>query len=265
MTVAAIIVAAGRGTRAGGGEPKQWRSLAGQSVLAHSVAAFAHLPRVVVVLHPDDMARGVAEFRGRVILVAGGGTRSESVLNALESLEFSGVGRVLFHDGARPFASAALIGRVAAALDHAPAAAPALPVTDALWTGAGGCVTGIADRAGLYRAQTPQGFRLGAILAAHRAHPGGSAAALQRTVRPENALYGGPARGAGSPARPEACAGRHGRGRQPAALPRGGQKGAGTAFGHAAYAFAHPGRAILPLPLRRCIKCISAIRPALIF
>ena len=80
-------------------------------------------------------------------------------------------------------------------------------------------------------------------------HPGGGAAALQRTVRPENALYGGPARGAGGPARPEACAGRHGRSRQPAALPRGGQKGAGTAFGHAAYAFAHPGRAILPLPL----------------
>lgn len=172
---AVVIVAAGRGTRAGAGEPKQWRALAGKSVLARTVAAFAGFPRIVVVLHPDDMARGVAEFRGRVTLVAGGDTRRESVLNALESLEFSGAERVLIHDGARPFAAPALIARVAAALDHAPAAAPALPVTDALWTGAGGRVTDVADRAGLYRAQTPQGFRLGAILAAHRAHPGGGA------------------------------------------------------------------------------------------
>ena len=172
---AVVIVAAGRGTRAGGAEPKQWRPLAGQSVLARSVAAFAGFPRIVVVLHSDDMARGVAEFGGRATLVAGGATRSASVRNALESLAFSGVDRVLIHDGARPFASAALIARVTAALDHAPAAAPALGVTDALWTGAGGRVTGAADRAGLFRAQTPQGFHFAAILAAHRAHPGGAA------------------------------------------------------------------------------------------
>jgi 2-C-methyl-D-erythritol 4-phosphate cytidylyltransferase/2-C-methyl-D-erythritol 2,4-cyclodiphosphate synthase len=172
---AVVIVAAGRGTRAGGAEPKQWRPIAGQSVLARSVAAFAGFRRVVVVLHPDDMARGVAEFRGRVTLVAGGETRSASVRNALESLEFSGVSRVLIHDGARPFVSAALVGRVIGALGRAPAAAPALGVTDALWTGTGGRVTGVADRAGLYRAQTPQGFHFGAILAAHRAHPGGAA------------------------------------------------------------------------------------------
>ncbi|MEI2804741.1 bifunctional 2-C-methyl-D-erythritol 4-phosphate cytidylyltransferase/2-C-methyl-D-erythritol 2,4-cyclodiphosphate synthase [Albidovulum sp.] len=172
---AVVIVAAGRGTRAGGAEPKQWHPLAGQSVLARSVAAFAGFPRIVVVLHSDDMARGVAEFGGRVTLVAGGATRSASVRNALESLAFSGVDRVLIHDGARPFVPAALIGRVTAALDHAPAAAPALGVTDALWTGSGGRVTGVADRAGLFRAQTPQGFHFAAILAAHRAHPGGAA------------------------------------------------------------------------------------------
>ena len=74
-----------------------------------------------------------------------------------------------------PFASRALIGRVLAALDHHPGAAPALPVTDALWTGAGGRVTGLQPRDGLFRAQTPQGFRFPAILAAHRAHPGGAA------------------------------------------------------------------------------------------
>lgn len=172
---AVVIVAAGRGTRAGGGEPKQWRPVAGVPLLERSVAAFAGFPRIVVVLHPDDMARGVAAFGGRVTLVAGGATRSESVRNALESLEFSGMNRVLVHDGARPFASPALIGRVMAALDRFPAAAPALAVTDALWTGAGGLVTGLADRAGLFRAQTPQGFHLRAILAAHRAHPGGAA------------------------------------------------------------------------------------------
>lgn len=175
MTVAAIIVAAGRGTRAGGGEPKQWRSLAGQSVLAHSVAAFAHLPRVVVVLHPDDMARGVAEFGGRVTLVAGGANRSDSVRNALEALDGAGVTRVLIHDGARPLVDRALIDRVIAALDDVPAAAPAVPVTDALWRGAADRVTGTQDREGLFRAQTPQGFRFDAILAAHRAHPEGAA------------------------------------------------------------------------------------------
>ncbi len=172
---AIVIVAAGRGTRAGGDEPKQWRQIVGRSVLARSVDAFAGFDRIVVVLHPDDMLRGVAEFRGRVTLVAGGETRGESVRNALESLGASGAARVLIHDGARPFVPRALIARVMAALDHAPAAAPALAVTDALWTGAAGRVTGVADRAGQYRAQTPQGFHFDAILAAHRGHPGGAA------------------------------------------------------------------------------------------
>lgn len=172
---AIVIVAAGRGTRAGGQAPKQWREIGGQSVLARTVAAFAGWPRIVVVLHPEDMLRGVAAFGGRVTLVAGGESRAESVRNALESLAGGSVSRVLIHDGARPFPSPALIARVEAALDRAAAAAPALPVTDALWTGAAGRVTGLADRAGLWRAQTPQGFRFEAILAAHRAHPGGAA------------------------------------------------------------------------------------------
>ncbi len=172
---AIVIVAAGRGSRAGGGEPKQWRRIAGRSVLARAVAAFAQFPRIVVVLHPDDMLRGVAEFGGRVTLVAGGESRTGSVRNALESLAGGEIARVLIHDGARPFVSPAVIARVAAALDHADAAAPALAVTDALWTGAAGRVTGVAERAGLWRAQTPQGFRLDAILAAYRAHPGPAA------------------------------------------------------------------------------------------
>jgi 2-C-methyl-D-erythritol 4-phosphate cytidylyltransferase/2-C-methyl-D-erythritol 2,4-cyclodiphosphate synthase len=173
MTVAAIIVAAGRGTRAGGAIPKQWQLLAGQPVVAHSLLAFADIADLVIlVVHPDDMARAAPlGFR----LVEGGATRDASVRNALESLAGTGTTRVLIHDGARPLVSRALITRLIAALDQSVAAAPAVPVTDALWRGDDLRVTGTQDRTGLWRAQTPQAFHYDAILAAHRAHPGGAA------------------------------------------------------------------------------------------
>lgn len=174
MTTAAIIVAAGRGTRAGGDLPKQWQRLAGRPVVAHALAAFQEaraVDRVILVIHPDDRAR--AEGFG-VELVEGGASRDASVRNALEALAGQGVARVLIHDGARPLVSEALIGRLLKALDGAEGAAPAVPVTDALWRGADGAVAGTQDRTGLWRAQTPQTFRYEAILAAHRAHPGGS-------------------------------------------------------------------------------------------
>ncbi len=173
MTTAAIITAAGRGTRAGGPAPKQWQMLAGRPVLAHALAAFEGMVRVLTV-HPDDRARAEA-LGGDVEIVAGGATRGRSVRNALEALAGRGISRVLIHDGARPLVSAAVIARVLAALQDNPAAAPALAVTDALWTGAGGLVTGTRDRTGLYRAQTPQGFHFDAILAAHRAFAGEAA------------------------------------------------------------------------------------------
>lgn len=183
-TYAAIITAAGRGTRAGEGLPKQWRGLAGQSVLERSIAAFSGFPRIVVTLAPEDMARGLAELAGPVVLVAGGATRSDSVRAALESLEGSGATHVLIHDGARPLVSPRVIDGVVAALAAgAPAAAPALPVTDALWRAADGRVTGTASREGLFRAQTPQGFALDAILAAHRAHPEGAADDVELAIR----------------------------------------------------------------------------------
>jgi 2-C-methyl-D-erythritol 4-phosphate cytidylyltransferase / 2-C-methyl-D-erythritol 2,4-cyclodiphosphate synthase len=179
MTTVAIIVAAGRGVRAGGGLPKQWRDLAGRPVLAHTLAAFAAAPgvdRIALVLHPDDMVRATAlPGAAAVLAVPGGATRDASVRNALEALDGQGVSRVLIHDGARPLVSGDLIARVLSALDTCDAAAPALPVTDALWRGDGGTVTGTADRTGLFAAQTPQGFRFGPILSAHRAHPGGAA------------------------------------------------------------------------------------------
>ena len=170
METAVIIVAAGRGSRMGGEVPKQWQMLAGKPVLAHTLAAFQGM-RVVLVIHPDDRAR--AEGLG-VPLVEGGATRDASVLAGLAALEGSGVTKVLIHDGARPLVGRALIGRLVAALEHHEGAAPALPVTDALWRGEAGRVVGTVDRAGLWRAQTPQAFRFAPILAAHRAHPGGA-------------------------------------------------------------------------------------------
>ncbi|OYX26376.1 MAG: bifunctional 2-C-methyl-D-erythritol 4-phosphate cytidylyltransferase/2-C-methyl-D-erythritol 2,4-cyclodiphosphate synthase [Rhodobacterales bacterium 32-66-7] len=173
MDTAVIIVAAGRGSRMGGEVPKQWQSLRGKPVLAHTLAAFAGFP-VVLVIHPDDRARADTLAAG-VTLVEGGATRDASVLAGLQALAGTGVTRVLIHDGARPLVSSRLVERLIAALDTHDGAAPALPVTDALWRGDAGLVTGTQDRSGLYRAQTPQAFRFDAILAAHLAHPGGAA------------------------------------------------------------------------------------------
>ncbi|TMV59102.1 2-C-methyl-D-erythritol 4-phosphate cytidylyltransferase, partial [Thioclava sp. BHET1] len=178
MTKVAIVVAAGRGSRAGGGVPKQWRPLGGTTVLAHSLSAFLASPGidlVLLVLHPEDMGRGADLASGRLRLVAGGDSRAASVRNALESLAGQGVERVLIHDGARPLVSHRLIARMLAALDTHRAAAPALQVTDALWRGEDGHVAATQPRDGLWRAQTPQAFDYATILAAHRAHPGGAA------------------------------------------------------------------------------------------
>ncbi len=177
MTTAALIVAAGRGLRMGGEVAKQWQMLAGKPVLAHAVAAFAEAPGidlVVIAVPAEDRARAALLAPG-LRFVTGADTRSGTVRAALEALQGDGVTRVLIHDGARPLVSAALIARMLAALDRHAGAAPALPVTDALWRGEGGLVTGTAGRDGLWRAQTPQAFRFDAILAAHRAHPGGAA------------------------------------------------------------------------------------------
>lgn len=173
MSIAVIIVAAGRGTRAGGDLPKQWQDLAGNPVISQTLAAFSGYRRILVI-HPEDHAR--AQSLGTdVQIVEGGASRDASVRAALEALAGSDVTRVLIHDGARPLVSGAVINRVLRALDGHCGAAPALAVSDALWTGAAGLVTGTRDRSGLYRAQTPQGFRFPDILQAHRAHPGGAA------------------------------------------------------------------------------------------
>ncbi len=176
MKTHALIVAAGRGRRAGGPLPKQWQRLAGRPVLEHTLAAFQRHPEVSaiwLVLHPDDFSRA-AHLSG-VRLVEGGATRAESVRAGLEAMQQDAPELVLIHDVARPLVSPAVIDAVLEALAQSPGAAPALPVTDALWRGEGARVTGTQKRDGLFRAQTPQGFRYPEILAAHRAHPGGAA------------------------------------------------------------------------------------------
>lgn len=174
MTTAAIITAAGRGARAGGELPKQWQHLCGKPVLHHTLDVFRAsglFSTLVVTIHPDDRVLAAA-LGPDVILVDGGDSRAESVKNALEYLETKGVSQVFIHDAARPLLTGTLIATLQSALTHSPAAAPALTVTDALWRGEAGHVTGVQDRSGLFRAQTPQAFHFAPILAAHRAHPG---------------------------------------------------------------------------------------------
>ena len=173
MRTTAILVAAGRGSRAGGDLPKQWQDLRGAPVITHTVRAFAgQVDDIILVLHADDLHR--ATDMG-LPAVAGGATRDASVRAGLEALADDPPDYVLIHDAARPLVSADLIARVIAALDSHTGVAPALPVTDALWTGADDLVTGTQDRSGLFRAQTPQGFHYHAILSAHRAYDGTAA------------------------------------------------------------------------------------------
>ena len=176
MTTAAIIVAAGRGQRAGGGVPKQWRALGGQRVADWTIDRFKGLvDHIVLVLAEDDTSAWEEFSATDLILAPGGSDRAGSVHSGLRALEAYSVEKVLIHDVARPCVSARVIRDVLAALDAHSAAAPGLAVTDALWTGDGSVVTGTQDRSALYAAQTPQGFHYGAITTAHASHPGGAA------------------------------------------------------------------------------------------
>ncbi|NOD46441.1 MULTISPECIES: bifunctional 2-C-methyl-D-erythritol 4-phosphate cytidylyltransferase/2-C-methyl-D-erythritol 2,4-cyclodiphosphate synthase [unclassified Ruegeria] len=176
MTTAAIIVAAGRGLRAGGGVPKQWRILAGRRVADWTIERFrGQVDHIVLVLSDEDTPAW-EEFRNSdLILASGGSDRSGSVSSGLKALEGLGVQHVLIHDVARPCVSSRIIKDVLNALETHQAAAPGLAVTDALWVGRDGAVTGTQDRNGLYAAQTPQGFHFDAITTAHAAHSGGAA------------------------------------------------------------------------------------------
>ncbi len=174
----ALVVAAGRGHRFGDATPKQYLPVAGLPLLRHSVAAFVRHPgigAVGVAIHPDDRALYDAAVAGLEVLdpVAGGATRQESVRLGLESLAPLAPNRVLVHDSARPAVDAGVIDRVLAALDESPGAIPGIPVSDSLKQASeDGRIAAAVDRSGLWRAQTPQGFRFADLLAAHRAAAG---------------------------------------------------------------------------------------------
>lgn len=174
MSVVVLIVAAGRGQRAGAGLPKQYRRLAGRPVLARTLAAFLGHPRVdrvAVVIHPDDRPLYDEATAGLDLLppIAGGPTRQDSVRLGLEALAGLAPDIVLVHDAARPFVSPELIERV---VDAVPAIA-ALPIVDTLKRAEGGKAAAGPARDGLWRAQTPQGFPYPALRDAHRAARGG--------------------------------------------------------------------------------------------
>ena len=179
MRVAALIVAAGRGTRAAalGGAPKQYALIGRQPVLSRAIVSLAAHPdisEVKVVIHASDFEfyNRAASYSASSKLsepVTGGATRQASVMNGLNALAGSSPDYVLIHDAARPFVSAATISKVIAALNDYPAALAALPVTDTLKQATDdGLVTKTVPRAGLWRAQTPQGFHFAPILSAHR-------------------------------------------------------------------------------------------------
>ncbi|MGJ3649794.1 bifunctional 2-C-methyl-D-erythritol 4-phosphate cytidylyltransferase/2-C-methyl-D-erythritol 2,4-cyclodiphosphate synthase [Sphingomonas sp. GlSt437] len=174
----ALIVAAGGGTRAGTETPKQYVGLAGKPMIAHSHAAFSAHPAidVAMVVIGEGQQAMLAEALGNVPYVIGGASRRESVKNGLEAIAAAGgAQRVLIHDAARPFLSAAVIDRLLAALDAAPGAIPALPVADTLARG-DGALGDIVPRDGMVRVQTPQAFRFADILAAHQDWPAGEEA-----------------------------------------------------------------------------------------
>jgi 2-C-methyl-D-erythritol 4-phosphate cytidylyltransferase / 2-C-methyl-D-erythritol 2,4-cyclodiphosphate synthase len=173
----ALIVAAGRGQRFGVTSPKQYVELVGKPVLRHSLETFALHPTigaVRVVIHGDDVALYNSATAGLSLLapVTGGATRQESVRRGLESLKDMMPSAVLIHDAARPLVDAALIDRMLAALEEAPGAIPALPVADTVKRAQDGRVAATLDRRTLWRAQTPQAFRYGDIMAAHDAAAG---------------------------------------------------------------------------------------------
>ena len=182
MKTAALIVAAGRGVRAGGASPKQYALVGGTTVLGRTVRTFLDAPLIdliVVVIGPQDrtlydQAIGdlvdVPTFGKLTLPVIGGDTRQESVRNGLQAMTQHGPDRVLIHDAVRPFVTVELIERVLTALTNTPGAIAAVPLADSLKRAEGEQrIAESIERTNLWRAQTPQAFRLSDIVAAHEA------------------------------------------------------------------------------------------------
>ncbi|MEM5471665.1 2-C-methyl-D-erythritol 4-phosphate cytidylyltransferase [Hoeflea sp. AS60] len=180
MLNSVLIVAAGRGHRLGGEIPKQFLPVGGVCSLRRVVDAFLVLDAIDllrVVIHPDDQIlcqEALAGIDDQRLLapVHGGSTRAQSVRLGLESFCDTNTQKILIHDAARPFIPVEVIEAVLGALDEVEGAFAALPVVDALWSSEGNAAVAPVSREGLWRAQTPQGFHFGPILAAHRGHDG---------------------------------------------------------------------------------------------
>lgn len=181
MTTAALIVAAGRGSRAGGEKPKQYQMLGGKPLLRYSLETLlghAAVSRVTVVIHSNDStayAEAIGELAGHPRLAPpclGGAARQDSVRLGLEALAPEQPVHVLIHDAARPFLGHSYVDRLIETLALAPGAVLAIPVVDTLKRDDGGYARSGVERQGLWRVQTPQAFRFADILTAHRQSAG---------------------------------------------------------------------------------------------
>ena len=178
--IAAVIVAAGQGLRAGQPLPKQFARWRGKPVVRHSAEALAAAGvGTIVVAIPEGAeaiaAEALAGIQG-VALITGGATRQQSVRLGLEALESAAPDLVLIHDAARPVLPGEVVERLVAALAVQPGAIPVLPVVDSLTEAEGELMGNPARREALRRVQTPQAFRFRDILAAHRAWSGAAEA-----------------------------------------------------------------------------------------
>lgn len=168
MTITALIVAAGKGERIGGGLPKQYRLLGGKPVLRRAVEALANHPavdavRIVIGKGQQELARAALAGLDTGALIEGGEQRADSVCAGLAAI---GGDAVLVHDAARPFCQPAVIDRLLSRLEFFDGAAPVLPVNDTLMR-ASAEIEQPVDRSGLVRVQTPQAFRLDALREAY--------------------------------------------------------------------------------------------------
>jgi 2-C-methyl-D-erythritol 4-phosphate cytidylyltransferase/2-C-methyl-D-erythritol 2,4-cyclodiphosphate synthase len=168
MEVAAVLVAAGSGSRFGAETPKQFLSLAGKPVIRHAAEALAAHVTLLQPVGDPPLIEAALSGLPHLPPVPGGATRQDSVRAGLEALEPASPEVVLVHDAARPLIPAGTIPALLAALADAAGAIPAVPVADTLKLVTNGLIAATVPRDGLHRAQTPQAFRYNVLLAAHR-------------------------------------------------------------------------------------------------
>jgi 2-C-methyl-D-erythritol 4-phosphate cytidylyltransferase / 2-C-methyl-D-erythritol 2,4-cyclodiphosphate synthase len=170
MRIAALLVAAGSGTRFSADTPKQFLTIAGKPVIRHAAEALAgHVSLLQPVGETEPIEAALRGIPGCLPAVPGGRTRQDSARAGLEALAPHEPDVVLVHDAARPVIPEGTIPALLAALREAPGAIPAAPVADTLKRVVRGVITETVSRTGLFRAQTPQAFRFAPLLAAHRA------------------------------------------------------------------------------------------------